>query len=267
MELNILCKEIVKIAVEAGAFIRGESGKFDLNRKKIKGLHDFVSYVDTGSERMLVEKLGQLIPEAGFIVEEGTSSKTGDKYCWIIDPLDGTTNFLHGVHPYSISIALKEYDEVVAGVVYEVGGSEIFTAWKDGGAWLNEQRINVSRAGNLSDSLIATGFPYKNFNRLPQYLECLEHFMKSTHGIRRMGSASIDLAYVASGRFEAFFEYGLNHWDVAAGILLIREAGGRVSDFSGNEKNVTGSEIVAANILIHSEFLEIVSKFMQNKCN
>jgi myo-inositol-1(or 4)-monophosphatase len=265
MELKNLCKEIVKIAGEAGAFIRKESGKFDINTKKIKGLHDFVSYVDTGSEKMLVEKLGQLIPEAGFNVEEGTSFKKGEKYCWVIDPLDGTTNFLHGIHPYSISIALKENNEIIAGVVYEAGGNEIFSAWKDGGAWLNGQKIKVSQAANISNSLIATGFPYKLFDRLPQYLICLDHFMRNSHGVRRMGSASIDLAYVACGRFEAFFEYGLNPWDISAGTLLIREAGGRVSDFSGNEKNVTGSEIIAANNLVYSEFLEIVSNFMQNK--
>jgi myo-inositol-1(or 4)-monophosphatase len=170
---------------------------------------------------------------------------------------------MHGVHPFAISIALIENEEVIAGVVYEAGGRETFSAWKDGGAWLNGINIKVSKAQNLSNSLIATGFPYKDFTRLPSYLKCLEHLIRNTQGVRRMGSASIDLAYVACGRFDAFFEYGLNIWDVAAGAILIREAGGKFSDFSGNEKDVTGKEIIAANILIYSEFLEIVSNFMQ----
>ena len=241
-----------------------ESRGFDINRTEKKGLNDFVSYVDKGSEKMLVEKLSLLLPEAGFITEEGTSEKVGLKYCWVIDPLDGTTNFLHGFHPYAISIALKEYDEVVAGVVYEVSGNESFTAWKDGGAWLNGIQDQVSKAAKLSDSLVATGFPYNDFSRIDSYMNCLTHFCKHTHGIRRLGSAAIDLAYVACGRFEAFYEYGLHQWDIAAGMLIVREAGGRVSDFSGNEKNLTGEEFLAANSLVFSEILEIVSKFMKN---
>ena len=217
-----------------------ESQGFDINRTEKKGLNDFVSYVDKGSEKMLVERLSLLLPEAGFVTEEGTSKKIGLKYCWVIDPLDGTTNFLHGFHPYAISIALREYDEVIAGVVHEVGGNETFTAWKDGGAWLNGRKIHVSEAARLADSLIATGFPYSDFSGLEAYMNCLSYFCKHTHGIRRLGSAAIDLAYVACGRFEAFYEYGLHPWDIAAGMLLVREAGGRVSDFSGNEKNLTG---------------------------
>jgi myo-inositol-1(or 4)-monophosphatase len=264
-ELKEICKEIERIAKDTGAFILQESRGFDINRAETKGLHDFVSYVDLFAEKMLVENLGKLIPDAGFKVEEGTSDKKGTKYYWVVDPLDGTTNFLHGVHPFSISIALKKYDDIVAGIVYEAGGSETFTAWKDGGTWLNGQRTKTSSTRHLSDSLIATGFPYKDFSRLSSYMKCFEHLVRNTHGVRRMGSASIDLAYVACGRFDAFFEYGLKPWDVAAGTLLIREAGGRVADFSGCEKNITGWETVAANNLVFSEFFEIVSKFMQNK--
>jgi myo-inositol-1(or 4)-monophosphatase len=265
MELKDLCSEIEIIAQETGRFIMKESQRFDISMVKSKGLHDFVSYVDMGAEKMLVEKLGSLIPGAGFKVEEGTSAKKGTRFCWIIDPLDGTTNFLHGLHPFSISIALKDIDEIVAGVVYEAGGMESFTAWKNGGTWLNGKKILVSNTANLSNSLVATGFPYKDFTRLPSYLECLEYLIRNTSGVRRMGSASIDLAYLACGRFDAFFEYGLNPWDIAAGTLLIREAGGRVCDFSGDEKDITGIEIIAANDLIYSEFLKIVSTFMGNK--
>jgi myo-inositol-1(or 4)-monophosphatase len=262
MELKDICKNIEAIVGETAVFIMAESERFDKNLAKTKGLHDFVSYIDLGAEKMLVEKLGNLLPEAGFLAEEGTSVKKGTKYNWIIDPLDGTTNFLHKLHPFAISIALSEYDEIIAGVVSEAGGRETFTAWKEGGSWLNGNRIKVSSSSTLSDSLIATGFPYKDFSRLENYLKCLEHFLRKSQGVRRMGSASIDLAYVACGRFEAFFEYALNPWDVAAGTILIREAGGIVSDFSGNQKMVTGKEIIASNNLVYNEFLEIVSKFM-----
>jgi myo-inositol-1(or 4)-monophosphatase len=262
MELKELCRETELIASKTAGFIMKESQHFDIDKAETKGLNDFVSYVDLGAEEMLAENLARLIPGAGFYAEEGTVNKEGTRYLWIVDPLDGTTNFIHGVHPFSISIALREYDEIVVGLVYEAGGRESFTAWKNGGAWLNGEKIRVSGAINLSSSLIATGFPYKDFSRLPVYLKCFEHLLKNTHGVRRMGSASIDLAYVACGRFDGFFEYGLNPWDVAAGTLLILEAGGKISDFSGNEKDVTGREIIAANSLIYPEFLEIVSNFM-----
>lgn len=262
-DLKHICTEIENAAREAGAFILEESKGFDLNRTEKKGLNNFVSYVDKGSEKLLVERLSLLIPEAGFVTEEGTSEKVGLKYCWVIDPLDGTTNFLHGFHPYAISIALKEYDEIVAGVVYEVSGNETFTAWKNGGAWLNGSRIHVSDAEKLSDSLVATGFPYSDFSRLDKYMECLAYFCKNTHGIRRLGSAAMDLAYIACGRFEAFWEYGLKPWDIDAGTLLVREAGGKVSDFSGNEKNLTGDEFLASNGNIYSEIFEVVNKFMK----
>jgi myo-inositol-1(or 4)-monophosphatase len=259
-----ICEEIEIAVRETAKFILKESDRFDISRTESKGLHDFVSYVDKGSEEILVERLSVILPEAGFITEEGTSKKKGLKYCWVIDPLDGTTNFLHGVRPYAISVALQEDNEPVAGVVHEVSGNETFTAWENGGAWLNNRPVRVSSAARLSDSLVATGFPYSNFSRLEKYMNCLTHLWKTTHGIRRLGSASIDLAYVACGRFEAFYEYDLQLWDISAGILLIREAGGCVSDFSGNEKNLTGDEIVAANRLVFPEFLENVSKFMKD---
>jgi myo-inositol-1(or 4)-monophosphatase len=171
---------------------------------------------------------------------------------------------VHGLHPYAISVALTKDNVPVVGVVHEVEGDETFTAWKGGGAWLNESRINVSSAKKVSASLVATGFPYNDFNRLEKYMSCLSYFCRASHGIRRLGSASVDLSYVACGRFEAFYEYDLKPWDVAAGIIIVREAGGRVSDFSGKEENLTGQEIVAANRFVFPEFLEIVSKFMRD---
>lgn len=261
-ELEKICNEMEEAAALTADFILMESKRYDKRLTEEKGLNDFVSYVDKGSEKMLVEKLGKILPEAGFLAEEGTSTRKGLKYTWVIDPLDGTTNFLHSVHPFAISIALMEYDEIVAGVVYEVSGNEVFTAWKNGGARLNGNLIRCSSSSSLADSLVATGFPYSDFGRLEKFMHSLTHFCKTTHGIRRFGSASIDLAYVACGMFDAFYEYGLHPWDVAAGILLVREAGGMASDFSGNMKNLTGDEILASNNLVFSEFLENVSKFM-----
>jgi myo-inositol-1(or 4)-monophosphatase len=259
-----ICRKIESAVRETGQFIKKESEGFDIRRTESKGLHDFVSYVDKESEKMLVERLGVILPEAGFIAEEGTSSKRGAEYCWVIDPLDGTTNFVHGIHPYAISVALTKDKEPVAGIVHEIGGEETFTAWIGGGAWLNGNRIFVSSAEKVSDSLVATGLPYNDFSRLGKYMNCLSHFCRVSHGIRRLGSASIDLSYVACGRFEAFYEYDLKPWDVAAGIIIVREAGGMVSDFTGKEENLTGNEIVAANRFVFPEFLEIVSKFMQD---
>jgi myo-inositol-1(or 4)-monophosphatase len=262
MNLKDICKEIEKAACEAGAFIKKEAEIFDINCTERKGLNDFVSYVDKGAEKLLVERLSGILPEAGFITEEGTSSKVGVRYCWVIDPLDGTTNFLHGFYPYAVSIGLMDYANVIAGVVHEVGKNETFTAWKDGGAWLNGKPVHVSKVTILADSLIATGLPYSDFHLLDLYMDSLTYLCKHSQGIRRLGSAATDLAYVACARFEGFYEYGLHPWDIAAGMLLVREAGGRVSDFSGNESNLTGDEIVASSKQVFSEFLESISKFM-----
>jgi myo-inositol-1(or 4)-monophosphatase len=263
IDLKDICNKIEKAARETGEFIMKEADGFDITKTESKGLNNFVSYVDKGAERMLVDRLSLLLPEAGFNTEEGTIEKSGLKYCWVVDPLDGTTNFLHGLHPYAISIGLMEYDEVVAGVIHEVGGNETFMAWRDGGAWLNGRPIHVSKASCLADSLIATGFPYSDFERLDPYMRSLTYFCKNSHGIRRLGSAAIDIAYVACGRYEVFYEYALHPWDIAAGIIILREAGGRISDFSGVEKNLTGNEIIASNGSVFSEVLEIVNKFMK----
>jgi myo-inositol-1(or 4)-monophosphatase len=198
---------------------------------------------------------------AGAAGERGNNN-TGSMYTWIVDPLDGTTNFMHGLPPYSISIALSEEGKIVAGVVYIVTSDEMFTATIKGGAWLNGSRISVSDASRIEDSLIATGFPYKNFSRLGSFMGALDYFIRNTHGVRRMGSAAVDLAYVACGRFDAFFEYNLNPWDVAAGALLVREAGGIASDFSGDGDNLTGAETIASNSLLYDNFRKIVGTFM-----
>ena len=261
--LKQICTEVAEIAHLAGDFILKESKRFSENDIETKGLNNFVTYVDKGSEQMLIEKLGPLVPGAGFIAEEGTSDFRGAKYNWVIDPLDGTTNFLHRVRPYAISIGLMEDGEPVAGVVHEVGGLETYSSWMDGGSWLNGKRIHVSETKNLSASLVATGFPYNLFDRLDPYMDLLGWLVKRTHGVRRLGSASIDLAYVACGRFDIFFEYDLKPWDVAAGMLLVREAGGMFSDFSGNTKGLTGDETIASNSLVYNEILDAIKRFMK----
>jgi myo-inositol-1(or 4)-monophosphatase len=262
MDLKKLCIEIEAVAREAGEFINSESGSFEIKNTEKKGFNDFVSYVDRGAEKIIVDRLGALLPEAGFMVEENTSSRKGERFCWVVDPLDGTTNFIQGIHPYAVSIALTDRGESVAGVVYEASGREVFTAWKGGGAWLNGVRLHVSSTASASDSFVATGLPYSDFSLLPAYLECLDYFIRNTKGVRRLGAASIDLAYVAAGRFDMFFEYGLKPWDVAAGTILVLEAGGMVGDFSGNRKGMIFNNIIASNSLVFSEMVEIISKFM-----
>ena len=197
------------------------------------------------------------------MAEENSSDKRGVTYNWIIDPIDGTTNFIHGLFPYAISIALQENDEIVVGVVYEAGLDECFYAWKDGGAYLNGQRIRVSEAATVADSLIATGFPYTNFSQMNEFIESLNYFMKNSHGMRRLGSAAADLVYVACGRVDAFYEYDLKPWDVAAGAFIVQEAGGRVSDFAGGNNYLYGRQIIATNALVFDEMYSVVSSFLK----
>lgn len=262
--LREITKKIELVAREAGDFIRNEAVNFDISLKETKGLNNFVSYVDKKSEELIVKRLSEILPEAGFRTEEGTVESTGIKFCWVIDPLDGTTNFLHGLPPYAVSIGLMEDGEYVAGAVYEITFDELFSAWKDGGAWLNGKKIHVSDASSLSESLVATGFPYYDFSKIDEYMDCFSWFCRNTHGVRRLGSAATDIVYVACGRFEGFYEYGLYPWDIAAAVIILREAGGKVSDFSGNESSLSGKEIVASTARIFPEMLKIVNKFMKS---
>lgn len=263
MNYEFITKLVISAVEEAGRFIQGEASKFSQENVETKGLHNFVSYVDKNAEQMLVEKLQEIIPEAGFITEEGTGSANGESLKWIIDPLDGTTNFIHGLPVYCISVALMENTEIVIGVILEVNLNECFYAWKNGPAFLNGKKIRVSSAPTIHDSLIATGFPYYDFEKMKGYMNSLEYFMKNSHGARRMGSAAVDLAYVACGRFEAFYEYSLQPWDVAAGALIVECAGGKVCDFSGGNNYVFGKELVATNTHIHGEFMDVVKKYLK----
>jgi len=209
-----------------------------------------------------VERLSELLPGSAFITEEGTVRTEEAEYTWVIDPLDGTTNFMHHIGLHSVSIGLMHGKEPVAGVVLSVEAKELFYAWKDGGAWLNNRQIHVSDTSSIDTSLFSTGFPFKNYSRLDNYMKCLEYFIRNTSGVRRMGSVAIDLSWLACGRYDAFFEYGLNPWDVTAAIVIIREAGGRISTFTGDEKNVNGSEIIAANNILFDEVRRITGTFM-----
>jgi myo-inositol-1(or 4)-monophosphatase len=254
--LENLCKEVVLISRETGIFFLDEIHKVKHSDIEEKGLHNFVSYVDKTAEQSIVNHLKKLLPEAGFITEEGTDSSRGDRYHWVIDPLDGTTNFLHHIPLYSISIALMDGDETILGVVHEPNLNECFYSWKEQPAFLNDNIIHVSGIDEMKDSLIATGFPYYDYGRLQEYINLFMHFARTTSGLRRLGSAAVDLAYTACGRFEAFYEYGLHPWDVAAGAFIVQQAGGKVSDFSGGNTYIFNGEMLASNGLLHQKLLE-----------
>lgn len=267
MDLNKICHQVVALSKKAGDFLTTEALYFDKKAIEVKGLNDFVSYVDKGAEKLIVEALQQILPEAGFIAEEGTGAPVKNGYNWIIDPLDGTTNFIHGLPLYVVSIALSgPTGELLLGVVNEPNRGECFYAIKGGGAFLNAAPIHVSAATSLSQSLVATGFPYTDFDKSKQYLQVLAQLMQASHGLRRLGAAALDLAYVACGRFDAFFEYNLNAWDVAAGALLVREAGGNASTFQNKDDCIFGREIIAGGAVhqalqttVYRHFYEQVS--------
>ena len=257
-----LCLQTCDIAKQAGDFIRKEANVFSSKNIEVKGLHNFVTYVDKGAEKIIIDRLHEILPKAGFIAEENTNSTRGERFNWVIDPLDGTTNFIHGSPPYAVSIGLLENNLPVLGVVYELTLDECFYAWKDSPAYLNGKEIRVSDRTKVQDSLIATGFPYYDYHLMRPYINCLEHFLQNSHGVRRLGSAATDLAYVACGRFEAFYEYSLSPWDVAGGAFIIQQAGGRLSDFSGGDNYIFGKELVATNKNIFDEFLETVQHYL-----
>ena len=262
MNLESICKEVIELVEKVGNFIRTERENFQPEKVESKGKHNFVTYIDKGSEERLVEGLHKILPEAGFIAEEGTKTERGEIYNWVIDPIDGTTNFIHGAPPYSISIALMENDAVILGVILDVASHECFHSYKGTGVYLNGKTVEVSHVEEVSDSLIATGFPYSNYGRLTPFMETLDYFFYNSHGVRRLGSAAVDLAWVACSRYDAFYEYNLNPWDVAAGAFLVSQAGGKVGDFKGGNDYIFGKEIVATNGKIFTEFQQIVGGIM-----
>jgi len=260
MNLENLTREVCSLALLTGDFLRQEIRQLHSNDIETKGVHNFVTYVDKESERRLVEKLSVLLPGSGFIAEESPDLPAAE-FTWVIDPLDGTTNFIHGVPMYCISIGLMHGLETLLGVVYEVNLRECFYTWKSAPAYLNGDVIRVSTTSKVYDSLLATGFPYYDYSKLDDYIEIFKYLMKNSRGIRRLGSAAADIAYVACGRYDGFYEYGLRPWDVTAGGLLVKNAGGLVSDFRGQENYIFGKEILAANEAIFKEFLKLFEKW------
>ncbi|HUH74721.1 MAG TPA: inositol monophosphatase family protein [Chitinophagales bacterium] len=250
-------QSVIEIAENVADFIQSHAGKINDQQIITKDLNSLVSFVDTGSEERIIEGLKKITPKAGFLAEEGTETVVENELIWIIDPLDGTTNFLHQIPTYAISLALQYQNEIIFGLVYEVNKKDCFYAVKDGGAFLNGKKIQVNTA-SFADSLIATGFPYYDFSKTNIYLGTLEELMRNTRGIRRLGAAAVDLAYVACGKFSGFFEYSLAPWDVAAGALIVQEAGGIVTDFNGGQDWLHGKSIIVGSPIVQNKLLEII---------
>ena len=258
MNYKDLCEQVIAVAKMAGGFIREEALAFNSSHIEYKGLNDMVSYVDKTAEAKIINELSLLLPDSGFIAEEGTQNTTAEKFNWIIDPLDGTTNFIHGIPTYAVSIALQQHDELVIGVVYEINRDECFYAWKNSAAYLNGKVIHVSDTASINSSLIATGFPYYDFKRQTAYMNLFNDVMQRCHGLRRIGAAAVDLAYTACGRFDAYFEYNLKVWDIAAGLLIVKQAGGEIYDFDGGTDALGKCDVVATNGKISKELNEII---------
>jgi myo-inositol-1(or 4)-monophosphatase len=248
-----------KAVADAASYIKLEVGKVSETDIEEKELNSLVSYVDKTAEDMLVKSLGSILPEAGFITEEETEDIKDKKFTWIIDPLDGTTNYLHQIPHFSVSVALSDEKGVIMGLVHEVMRDEQFYAVKGGGAYMNGHSIHVSKKSGLDQVLVATGFPYNNDYDVDASFNRLKSFLLKSRGMRRMGSAALDLSYVAIGRLGAYYEGSLNAWDLAAGALIVQEAGGKVSDYHGKDSFLEKGEIVATA----PQFYEDVMKILQ----
>lgn len=264
MITELFKEQLLSLIKEAGLFINKEKGNIGEQQIDTKSHNSFVTYVDKQAEKILVEGLKKLIPDSGFIAEEDTAGETNSDWRWIIDPLDGTTNFISNIYPVSVSVALQYKQKTIAGVIYEIGQDELFYAFEGEKAMLNGKPISVSNATKLSHTLIATGFPYYDYNKINNYMEVLSEFMQKTRGIRRLGSAATDLAYVACGRFDAFYEYSLSPWDVAAGAFIVQQAGGCVNDFSGEQNYLFGKEIIATNPKLIDKITVLIKSRMKN---
>jgi len=264
-DLKALTIKTARIAITTGKWMRAQQVNFSQDSVEVKAHNSLVSYVDQQAEKQIIEGLLELLPEAAILGEEGGAQASESPYKWIIDPLDGTTNFIHGLPNFAVSIALEHAGSLLLGVVYEVALDECFYAWKSGGAYLNGKRIYCTPITDLQVSLLATGFPYANFDKMEAYMNIFKDYMAQTRGLRRLGSAATDLAYVACGRFDGFFEYGLAPWDVAAGALLVQEAGGKVSDFAGADNYVYGQEIVASSSGIFDGLMKPIQKHWPEK--
>ncbi|HEY6305344.1 MAG TPA: inositol monophosphatase family protein [Candidatus Angelobacter sp.] len=241
-----------ELAREAGALLTSFFGKVAI---EYKGEVDLVTEADRSSEELIVERIRRQWPDHDLIGEEGSRRETGSDYRWYVDPLDGTTNFAHGYPVFCVSLALEYKGERIAGVIYDPSRNEMFAAEKGGGSRLNGQPIHVSRTALLAESLVATGFPSHKRHKNPN-IHFYHQITLRSHGVRRAGSAALDLCYVACGRFDAFWEFNLNPWDTAAGVLLVQEAGGKVTNFSDGPFNIDSREVLATNTILHGEMLK-----------
>jgi myo-inositol-1(or 4)-monophosphatase len=248
----------VKAARKAGSIITRASYDVDKLTVRSKQKNDFVSEVDHAAEDAIISVLRDAYPDHGFLGEESGYKDRDAEYLWVIDPLDGTTNFLHGNPQYCVSIGLLHKGAPNQAVVFDPNRNELFTASKGAGAFLNDRRIRVSKADKIEDALLGTGFPFREIVNVDDYLRMLRNAMKTCAGVRRPGAAALDLAWVACGRLDGFWEMGLSPWDMAAGALLIREAGGLVGDFSGDDKYMDSGRIVAANSKLFSPLLKLL---------
>ncbi|GHT89753.1 inositol monophosphatase [Betaproteobacteria bacterium] len=260
--LNIATLNIaIKAARRASQIINRASVNLDHLEVTSKQTNDFVTQVDKEAEAAIIAILRDATPDYGILAEESGTSvgrNPQSEYQWIIDPLDGTTNFIHGLPQYAVSIALARNGQVEQGVVYDTNRNELFVAAKGKGAFLNNRRIRVSNRIKLQDALVGTGFPYRVFEHLDTYLNIFRELTQKTSGLRRPGAAALDLAYVAAGRLDAFWEFGLAPWDMAAGSLLITEAGGLICDLAGEADYLKSGNVVAGSPKIFSQLLQII---------
>jgi myo-inositol-1(or 4)-monophosphatase len=250
-----------EIAAEAGSMLR-----YYFERRvsfEMKGEYDLVTEADKASEKHIVDRLRREFPEHAIVAEEGGGRESASEYRWYVDPLDGTTNFAHSYPVWNVTLALEKAGELIAGVVFDPNRDELFTAERGSGAFLNGRRISVSKASRVADSLLCTGFPNHNRSTNPN-IHFFHELAMSAHGVRRSGSAGVDLAYVACGRLDGFWEIGLSPWDMAAGILLIREAGGSCSDMTGAPHHLRSPHILADNGMLHQELLEVFAATRRN---
>ncbi|MEP7268690.1 MAG: inositol monophosphatase family protein [Saprospiraceae bacterium] len=258
-EIFLAVKELI---IETGDWIKSQRITFSQDLVEEKGLNNLVSYVDKEAETRLVAGLQKILPGSRFLTEEGTIAHEKDgEWEWIIDPLDGTTNFVHGIPFYCVSVALVHQGAFTMGIVYEPNMKEFFHAIKGKGAFLNDKKINVSNALSLAHAVVATGFPHRSFERMEEYVHSLDYFFRNTRSLRRIGAAALDLAYIACGRMDGFYELKLMPWDIAAGTLIVREAGGVATDFNGSPNLLYQNQILAGTPLVHAEMKSILDKF------
>lgn len=257
MELEQLTRSVCDVARRAGAYIAEERRRFQEEKVERKHAHDYVSYVDKGSEQLIVEALRELLPEAGFVTEEGSAVYHDEQYCWVVDPLDGTTNFIHEYPSYCVSIALCQGHEILLGVVYEVTSGECYYAWQGGGAWLDGRPLHVSSHA-VGEALLCLQLPYNSDAYRPVIHRLIDAFYGRAASVRMIGSAALALCYVAAGRLDGYVEKFIGRWDYMAGALIVQEAGGCVTDYDGQADFTQGNCVVAANDIIHQDLLDVV---------